>query len=38
MPTAASSVNRRIAKRVRDLRTERRLSLEELATRSGVSR
>jgi transcriptional regulator with XRE-family HTH domain len=38
MPTAASSVNRRIAGRVRDLRTERRLSLEELATRSGVSR
>jgi transcriptional regulator with XRE-family HTH domain len=33
-----SALNGRIAARVRDLRAERRLSLEELAGRSGVSR
>jgi transcriptional regulator with XRE-family HTH domain len=38
MPAAASTLNGRIAGRVRDLRTERQLSLEDLATRSGVSR
>jgi transcriptional regulator with XRE-family HTH domain len=39
MPTAAApELNTRIAARVRDLRASRRLSLEELAGRSGVSR
>jgi transcriptional regulator with XRE-family HTH domain len=34
----AAALNARIADRVRDLRSARRLSLEELAQRSGVSR
>ena len=39
MPSALPrELNGRIAARVRELRSKRRLSLEELATRSGVSR
>ena len=36
--TDAADVNRRIAERVRELRAARRLSLDALAVRSGVSR
>jgi transcriptional regulator with XRE-family HTH domain len=36
--TAGSGLNRRIAGRVRELRTGRQLSLHDLAARSGVSR
>ena len=38
MKAAASDLNRRIATRVRELRTARGLSLDALATKSGVSR
>src|SRR5436305_7547578 len=38
MLDAPSDVNARIAERVRELRAEHSLSLETLATRSGVSR
>jgi transcriptional regulator with XRE-family HTH domain len=38
MQAAASDLNRRIAARVRELRTARGLSLDALATKSGVSR
>lgn len=35
---AAENVNARIARRVKELRADRRLSLDDLATKSGVSR
>jgi transcriptional regulator with XRE-family HTH domain len=38
MEVVASDVNRRIAERVRDLRAAQRLSLDGLASKSGVSR
>ena len=38
MTDTAADVNRRIAERVRELRAARRLSLDALAVRSGVSR
>jgi transcriptional regulator with XRE-family HTH domain len=38
MEDGASGVNRRIAERVRELRAERRLSLDVVAAKSGVSR
>jgi transcriptional regulator with XRE-family HTH domain len=38
MEETASDINRRISQRVRGLRTEQGLSLETLASRSGVSR
>jgi transcriptional regulator with XRE-family HTH domain len=38
MGEAASDLNRRIAERVRELRVDQRLSLEDVAAKSGVSR
>src|SRR4030081_1166445 len=38
MEDTASSLNQRIAERVRELRTAQNLSLDALATKSGVSR